>query len=176
MDRRKKYTQKVIHDSLFELLKDHHLSEITVKEICKKSDINRSTFYRNYLDIYDLFEKTEQTLSKQAFQSQDIVTDRDQLLEVIYNYQTFYREFFQIGLESKQLKQMMNELKEQTAQVIKRRGTYNAETFDLEYQYNYYGALGVIKNWVEKGCQKKPQELGEVLYSIVDQQYGIQSK
>ncbi|MGN1279606.1 MAG: TetR/AcrR family transcriptional regulator [Limosilactobacillus sp.] len=171
MDRRKKYTQQVIQETLFTLLKKRHLSDITVKEICEQADINRSTFYRNYLDIYDLFEKAEQALSKQAFQNEDLFASRNRLLAIIYDHQDFYREFFHIGLESKQLKQMMGELKEQTAAILKKRGTYHEETFEIEYQYNYYGVLGVIKNWVEHGCQKLPQELGDVLYAIVDRQY-----
>lgn len=171
MDRRKKYTQQVIHDTLFELLKKHHLSDITVKEICELADINRSTFYRNYLDIYDLFEKVEQELIEQVFQNEDLFESRNQLLEVIYNHQNFYSEFFHIGLESKKLKQIMEELKNQTASILKKQGTYHEETFEIEYQYNYYGVLGVIKKWVESGCQKSPQELGDILYAIVDRQY-----
>ena len=33
--------------------------EPTVGEICAGAGINRSTFYRHYLDVYDLMEKTE---------------------------------------------------------------------------------------------------------------------
>ncbi len=178
MDRRKKYTQQVIQETLVELLKDRHLSDITVKEICEQADINRSTFYRNYLDIYDLFEKVEQELSEQAFHNEDLFKSRNRLLEVIYDHQDFYSEFFHVGLESHQLKQMMKELKSQTASILKKQGTYREETFETEYQYNYYGVLGVVKKWVENGCQKSPQELGKILYGIVDRQYqnGTQPK
>lgn len=171
MDRRKKYTQRVIRNTLFDLLKKHHLSDITVKDICEQADINRSTFYRNYLDIYDLFEKVEKELSERAFQNDDLFESRSRLLKVIYDHQDFYREFFQTGLQSKHLKQMLEELKNQTAAILKKQGTYHAETFEVEYQYNYYGVLGVIKKWVENGCQKSPQEFGDILYAIVDRQY-----
>lgn len=171
MDRRKRYTKKVIHETLFSLLKDQHLSKITVKEICNRADINRSTFYRNYSDIYDLFEKIEQELTKQAFESQNLFTDRYNILTIIYDHQEFYREFFQIGLESKQLRQTITELKNQTILALKKQGNFYGKSFDVEYQYNYFGALGVIKNWVNHGCKQSPKELGEILFSIVDRQY-----
>lgn len=57
----------MIRESLYHLLEKKHLSEITVKEICEGAEINRATFYRNYLDIYDLYEKLEEELTERAF-------------------------------------------------------------------------------------------------------------
>ena len=60
MDRRIKYTKKIIKDTFLSLLKEKEIGKITVSEICKLSDINRATFYRYYLDVYDLLEQIEQ--------------------------------------------------------------------------------------------------------------------
>lgn len=68
-DRRTMYTRMVVREALFELLKEKHLPQITVKEICGKAQINRATFYRNYSDIYDLFEQCEKELTEKAFAS-----------------------------------------------------------------------------------------------------------
>ena len=53
MDRRIKYTKKIIKDCFFELLSEKDINKITVSELCNKADINRATFYRYYIDIYD---------------------------------------------------------------------------------------------------------------------------
>ncbi len=58
-DHRAMYTQKVITDCFFELLEKMPVNRISVKAICEMAEINRSTFYRHYLDVYDLLEKTE---------------------------------------------------------------------------------------------------------------------
>ncbi|MGN1271749.1 MAG: TetR/AcrR family transcriptional regulator [Lactobacillus sp.] len=171
MDRRTKYTQQVIKETLFDLLKTKKLDKITVKEVCDRADINRSTFYRNYLDIYDLFEKIEQELTQEVFQSGDLFSDRYQLLEVIYQHQDFYREFFQAGLESQYVKQVMEKIEGDMIAILKEKGKYDPDTFQIEYQYNYYGVVGVIKNWLKEGCTRKPQELGNILFAIVDKQY-----
>lgn len=76
-------------------MENKHLSKITVKEICEKAEINRAIFYRNYTDIYDLFEKLEAELMENAFADGNLETDRYKLLELIYENQSFYKEFFE---------------------------------------------------------------------------------
>jgi AcrR family transcriptional regulator len=56
-DARVKYTKMIIEKSFVELLKVKQLNKITVKELCDLSEINRSTFYKYYDDIFDLFDK-----------------------------------------------------------------------------------------------------------------------
>ena len=59
MDRRVKYTKKVIKETFISLLEEKDLKKITVSELCNNADINRATFYRYYLDIYDLYDKIQ---------------------------------------------------------------------------------------------------------------------
>ncbi|MBQ9011148.1 MAG: TetR/AcrR family transcriptional regulator, partial [Bacilli bacterium] len=60
MDRRVRYTKNVIKETLISLLSEKKINKITVTEVCKIADINRATFYRYYLDIYDLYDHMEQ--------------------------------------------------------------------------------------------------------------------
>ena len=60
LDRRIKYTRKMIRHSFLQLLEEKPLGKITVKEICEKADINRATFYAHYEDVYDLLCKIEE--------------------------------------------------------------------------------------------------------------------
>jgi AcrR family transcriptional regulator len=171
MDRRTAYTKRVIRESLYQLLEKKHLPEITVKELCELADINRATFYRNYQDIYDLFEKLEEELTKEAFQTNDLENDRYTLLEIIYRNQPFYREFFDSHLESRYIRKTIAEKYDEMKKILIARGTYDEHTFSVSYQYNYYGVVGVIRAWLDRGCQEKPHELGDILYQIVEKQY-----
>lgn len=60
LDARLRYTRMVIKNSFVELLKKKPINKITVKEICEMAEINRATFYKHYLDVYDLLDKLEQ--------------------------------------------------------------------------------------------------------------------
>ena len=58
-DARVRYTVHMIQNVFLELLKEKPVAKITVKEICGHAEINRSTFYKHYQDVYDLMEKLE---------------------------------------------------------------------------------------------------------------------
>lgn len=171
MDRRTAYTRMVIRDALTDLLKEKRLDKITVREICERADINRATFYRNYMDIYDLYEQMEEELTGDAFAGGDIETGRYRLLEIIYDNQPFYREFFDSRLESRFVKDTVEAMHDRMRGLLKERGTYDERTFEISYQYNYYGVIGVIREWLNAGCPEDPREFGDIVYGIVEKQY-----
>ena len=47
-------TNKVLYESLLDLLKDQTFEEIKVSDICSKALVNRSTFYAHFNDKYEL--------------------------------------------------------------------------------------------------------------------------
>jgi AcrR family transcriptional regulator len=58
-DIRARFTKKVLQDSIIEIMKTKPILKITIKEICDKADISRSTFYTYYKDQYDLLRQME---------------------------------------------------------------------------------------------------------------------
>ena len=55
-DPRVRFTRMIIQTAFLELLRRKPVSKITVREICDKAEINRSTFYKHYRDCYDLLD------------------------------------------------------------------------------------------------------------------------
>lgn len=55
-------TQKKFEESLLQLMKSKKFEAITVNDITELADVNRSTFYRHYLDKYELLEKIEDNI------------------------------------------------------------------------------------------------------------------
>ena len=53
-NKRRKESRAKIEAVFLDLIQDKELNQISVSEICKKSGLNRTTFYANYVDIYDL--------------------------------------------------------------------------------------------------------------------------
>ena len=56
VDRRVRKTKAQLRAGLARLMQKKSIKEITVKELVEEVDINRSTFYLHYTDIYDLME------------------------------------------------------------------------------------------------------------------------
>lgn len=59
MDLRIEKTKHSICNAFIELRSHKPLERITVKELCESAQINKSTFYSHYVDIYDLSEQIE---------------------------------------------------------------------------------------------------------------------
>lgn len=59
MDLRMEKTKRSIINSFIEMRSKKDIEKITVKELCEKAQINKSTFYSHYHDIYDLSEQLE---------------------------------------------------------------------------------------------------------------------
>ena len=91
-DRRVKYTKLALRQSLMELLEKKNINKITVKEICKRADINRGTFYSHYKDAYDLMNQiedelrteVEQTIAKHQTQAMFTLDFIHEIIESIY--------------------------------------------------------------------------------------------
>lgn len=59
MDLRIEKTRQSIVNAFIALRSKKALEKITVKELCEKALVNKSTFYSHYMDIYDLSDSIE---------------------------------------------------------------------------------------------------------------------
>ena len=55
-------TALLMNQALIELLAKKDISYISVKEICQKAGVHRSTFYLHYENIGDLLEETMENI------------------------------------------------------------------------------------------------------------------
>ena len=72
----KEFTKAAIADTFMELLQEHTIDHITVKDLAEKCGINRQTFYYHFADIYDLMEWTLDNELKKFLERYD-KTDAD---------------------------------------------------------------------------------------------------
>ena len=58
-NRRAIMSKRMIKTTLVEILMKEPLEAVSVTRLCKAADINRSTFYAHYMDIFDVMEDIE---------------------------------------------------------------------------------------------------------------------
>ena len=68
VDRRVRKTKAQLRAGLARLMQKKSIKEITVKELVDEVDINRSTFYLHYSDIYQMLESIENELMDEIAQ------------------------------------------------------------------------------------------------------------
>ncbi|EOR28221.1 transcriptional regulator [Clostridium sartagoforme AAU1] len=58
-NRRAMLTKKILENKLIELLKEKRIEQISISKLCENAGINRSTFYKHYMNQYDLLNNIE---------------------------------------------------------------------------------------------------------------------
>ena len=54
-NQRTRLTKRLLRESLLGLLEEKPVEKITVKELCETAELNRSTFYTYYQDVFSLY-------------------------------------------------------------------------------------------------------------------------
>ncbi len=175
MDRRVKYTKKIIKDTFLDLLSKKDIKKITVSEICNLADINRATFYRYYLDVFNLLESIEDEFVNElkiAYQPKD--TEEKSVYQ-------FSKTLLNVFLENKELVKVLFNTNENLSflhDVLEVAYTKCKERWekdlpdlsqeDMEYAsiFIFNGALGVINFWVKNDFDKDIEEISTIIDTL----------
>lgn len=167
MDRRVKYTKNIIKNTFLSLLKEKEISKITVSEICKISDINRATFYRYYLDIYDLLEKIEQDFILElanATEEEDETTVSQflhKILEVFLNNKELVKLIFNTKNGIGSLDSILEVAHTKSCNIWKRdlRDDISIEEMEFAFLFIFNGSLGIINYWIKNNFEQDIDEI-----------------
>ena len=160
-NKRRRESQEKIEKAFIEALQTREIKEITVSDIIKSTGLNRSTFYANYIDIYDLADKTRKKLESDftnLFADYDYYNDHSGALKMfthIKENQLFYKTYFKLCYDDNYLI---------SARDIARAEKEHINT-NLKYHIEFFrnGLNAIIKLWLAGGCQESPEEMDEVL-------------
>lgn len=164
-DRRTLKTRKALYDALADLLTEKKLHKVTVQEIADKANVNRVTFYRHFLDVYDLYEKLEnETLVELGI----LVLGLEDLPEeeffscfigYICDNATLFRMVFSPN-STGELRDKLSKLIEGVfRQIQSEKMRSDISDKELEYMCSYraQGCLALISKWVLGGFEE-PKE------------------
>lgn len=173
----------LMNQALLQLLEKKDLSFITVKEICQKAGVNRSTFYLHYENIGDLLKETLENLNKQFMQSfpnedifkmlqsstaNEMIFIKKEYLEPYLNFIKNNIRLFKTIHEKKYVfkndfvyAEMCNEIFYPILSKFKVRE--KDKPFILEFYTK--GIIGIIDKWLETNCQ---EEIDFIINLIID--------
>ena len=161
MDTKKKKSQQKIEKVFLQLLQKKEIQTISVSDICKLAKLNRSTFYANYLDIYDLVEKTKLRMADEFAEfhfTQNSKQDENgylNLFKYIKENQIFFKTYFKLESISMSPATQYN--------IDLATKYYNNEYIDYHIEFFRAGLNAIIKKWLYNGCQETPETMSNIL-------------
>jgi len=169
-NRRVQYTKRVLKESFLELLLNKPAGLITVTEICSGADVNRTTFYMHYDDVYDLKRKIEDEFYdtlvasiERYFHSGAEYASMIPVYETIAKNERLCQALFGRYGDDAFLNRCCEIQKDQMVSFLKK--TYPAlpkQTLESMRCYIMNGCMGVIKNWVYGGMKGDPVQLAQL--------------
>ena len=161
-NKRRKESQNKIIKAFVNIIQEKELNEISVSEICKLAHLNRSTFYANYIDIYDLAEKVAYEIESEVVElySEERTTKNNtnnylKLFKHIKENQIFYNTYFKLNMDKLFI------IKEYDTNLSKH--LYNDQFIDYHIEFCMAGLNAIIKKWLQNGCQESPEEINAIL-------------
>lgn len=180
-------TAILFNEALIYLLEKKDIEYITVKEICNKAGVNRSTFYLHYESINDLIEETMNYINKKftdyfnenskEFIDKIRISSLDDLKLIEKKYLTPYLNFIK---DNKKIFKASfnnptgmsafdkyNNLKKHILIPILER--FNIDKKERNYLIAFYinGIMAIIKEWINTDCKESISDIENIIMKFV---------
>lgn len=180
-------TALLMDESLIRLLEVKDYEYITVKELCEKAGVNRSTFYLHYETMNDLLAECLELVKKRFFESFDkkpgdfignistvpleelVLINTDNLKP----YLTFFKEnksLFQAVYKNPSCMQtdvQYNGLSEYVLRPIMKR--FHIPESEQKYWITFFinGSMAIAREWINGGCKESIEEIETVMVHCI---------
>lgn len=182
-DRRSLRTRSAIYQALIELIEEKGFEILTVSDVTRRANLNRSTFYLHFRDKSDLVLQMEDEIT-QNFEKiliKDLAINFKELekmeapLPMVVSMFTYFKENARLIGAMLDIKGDLS-LQNQIIQVIQKNISLGflmgiqSIRFEVpaEYLFSYVisAHLGVVQTWIKKGCVETPEEMATNLMKL----------
>jgi len=178
-------TSLLMDQALLLLLEKKDLEYITVKELCKKAGVNRSTFYLHYENMSDLFSETVEMLNNEFYKSfekenfinairngnlEDAVFIKPEYIVPYLEYVKKNKKILQIIHSKPNLFNNDKEYKNMCEKVFYPVLTkFNVPEQEIPFKLEYFtrGTMGIINKWLELNCELPIDKVVELIVECV---------
>lgn len=178
IDRRIRKTRSQLRAGLARLMQEKSIKEITVKELVEEVDINRSTFYLHYTDIYQMLDSIESELMDEitaAMQSlpADPINDGSSFpfITDMFYFLSKNQDICNALLGPNGDMAFVTKIERLIAETILERlnDRFPKEIKDITYAYAFCltGCVGMVKTWLASTQQDTPEHMAKITYELI---------
>ncbi len=170
-NRREEYTKRAIRESLAELLMKKPIEKISVAELCELADVNRSTFYRHYTDLYALLDTVIEECLREIFHdavanlNHDGDFDADgyhyilQICAVTEKNKAIYKALLFGHTGTHFMQRVVDAVLELYLGAHEPSSLVPAPEVRVHYKYHVHGIIGIWSEWVREDCSFPKEEI-----------------
>lgn len=148
-NRRVVMTCRMIKDALIDLMNDNDFSKISISDVCKAADVNRSTFYSHYKDTKEVLSEIEDDIIARLPDVDDSKNDLKEAMRSILSFIKENSELITIMVVRRRDDSFVEKL---LSTVLARYEHLSPAISEVRTRYNYIfctsGIIGIIKEWI----------------------------
>lgn len=177
-NQRVRLTKKLFKNSLIELLKESSIYNISVTELCNKAELNRSTFYKYYENIFDVMADIEYDIINEGGKCikeingkdiNDIYKSVNDLLQNIKDNKDAYIAIINKENDSEFYKNMLQKVIEFFKYQTTILNINIEENENYIYSYIISGSAAIIKDWINSDFDRPSMEISRLICKIAYQ-------
>ena len=166
-DRRISMTKRMLKDTLTEMLTEKDIYHISIRELCERADVNRTTFYKHYGNQFDLLDDMESDLLHLI--EKTIAEDKKRSANTVEQLLTFFEkdiEFVRLLLNSNvdpEFPQKLFSLAIVESSVEDMMANIEKKEYEYIYRFVLCGAYEMVRLWVNKDDRESPEEMAGII-------------
>ena len=172
-------TKKMLKDSLISLLAERSIYKISVRELCDRAGVNRTTFYKYYDNQFALLTAIEEdviSLVREALSggSGDYLSSLTALCRYLDDNIVMVRLLLNNNIDDRFPEKIFGrpQGREAFENVIGRRAVTEAQKAYL-FSFMTYGGYQMVRMWANKEKRESPEELSRLIVACVPGSTGL---
>lgn len=167
-----KSNEKRMMEIFMNLLEEKDIRKITVREICEKVQVNRSTFYNHFLDVYDMLDKMmilHTHAMETLFSKGRSNVPRDnmrRILSYMKEHKILYRASLHSPLKDKMLVGFERLYKSYDVEDYENKDENERLTIDYKLYFIEQGLFSLISYWLDHDCQMDIESFLDVIHEF----------
>ena len=161
--------------AMLELMNQTPFDKITVRLICEKAEVNRSTFYAHYADIYDMIGQMETNLQKKLMDSYlapgTVIPLSTESFITFLKFIREHKDFYRVALKTRRefpIRQNFESLWDQIIRSLCQKAGITAENDMIFYFVGFQaGFTMILKRWVEQDCLESEEKIARIIRDII---------
>ena len=168
-NRRAKMTCMLLRTALTELMGEKPFAQITIKDICERADLNRTTFYLHYMDQNDLLLDVENEVYRKTLEYLENVrptNDAPGMIRAFLDYIRDQQDLFRILLLDKRAEDFRGRFIRNTLGSLKVNIPVSCPPEEVPYVLCFLmqGSIHMITEWIKRDFDIGSGQLAELIY------------
>ena len=170
-NRRTQMTRLLLKTALTELMQEKPFSQITIKDICKQADLNRTTFYLHYADQQALLSEVEDEVQRKTLEYLRNIkpaSDAPGLIEAFLCYIRENADLFRILLCDTGSEDFRSRFIQHTLESLRVNIPVSCAPEEEPYVLCFLmqGSIQIIIEWVRRGFGMETRQLATLIYQL----------